>query len=401
MNREFRDLSVNEPDGRLYYDLVDRAGKTLVSGVSPRLQSPVLRKGDRWGAAAANKLLRLDEKGVPVLAIPPKAVGGLARAVHQKQGRVHSLTADGEDLRFTAAADFEAGDTFTLNGRAVSAITLSGEALWPGYFKKGAVVLCHKEGDVLTFSGGGGLSSADKETVKAFLAMGHSVLGGQVQGSYTADATAGEWDLMPGRTAYAKGQKLTGKATSDATAGPEHLLKGRSAYVNGQKLWGSIEVYGSANGQTLRPGTQQQVIPGYVYLNGPVTIPGDAALVPANIRRGTAVFGVRGTLAEKQFSACYGVLAHYEPDWISLTGQSPTGDFSIQQENAYQAKIIVNRTGLYDVFHTCQGNMKLEPGPGAAFGTDVQLSAGAAFYITPKGGGDGGSLAFAALRVLA
>ncbi len=369
MDRTFRDLQVNEADGKIRLTFYNRDGSIALQDINVEVSSEIVQQGDRWSASAANQLLRLDENGAPVLAIPPKAVGGLARAAHKKQGRVHQLTADGEDLRFAAAADFEAGDTFTLNGQAVSAITLSGEALWPGYFKKGSVVLCHKQGDVLTFSGGGGLSSADKETVKAFLAVGRSVLGGQVKGSYTADATAREFEL----------------------------LKGRTAYVNGRRIEGTIPWKGA---EAFTPGTRDQVIQSGQYLSGSQTIRGDAALVPGNIRRGASVFGVKGALAEKKFSAVYGVQAHYEPDWISLTGQSPLGDFSILQENAYQAKIVVNRTGLYDVFHTCQGNMKLEPGPGAALGPEVQLSAGAAFYITPKGGGDGGSLAFAALRVL-
>ncbi len=81
---------------------------------------------------------------------------GLAPCTHKKTGAVHALSAavDAQNLRFAATADFAGGDTFSLNGRAVSARTFAGEPLWPGYFKAGSVVVCHKNGNSLTFGGG-------------------------------------------------------------------------------------------------------------------------------------------------------------------------------------------------------------------------------------------------------
>ncbi len=236
MEREYKDLVVNEPDGGVYFELVDRAGKTALGPVRARLKSPVKQQGDRWNAAAANLLLRLDEAGRPKLCIPPQAVGGLCPCTHQKAGKVHRLTGEGENLRFAATADFAGGDTFTFNGRAMTARTLAGEPLWPGYFKAGSVVVCHKNGDALTFSGGGGLSSADKKTAEDFLPETKSLLGGSVKGK------------VP---------------------------------VLGAKRW-------------IPTGSDQQ-IPAGRYTGGVQTVAGDSSLKPENIRKDVRLFGVPGT----------------------------------------------------------------------------------------------------------
>ncbi len=235
MEREYKDLVVNEPDGGVYFELVDRAGKTALGPVRARLKSPVKQQGDRWNAAAANLLLRLDEAGRPKLCIPPQAVGGLCPCTHQKAGNVHRLTGEGENLRFAATADFAGGDTFTFNGRAMTARTLAGEPLWPGYFKAGSVVVCHKNGDSLTFSGGG-LGSADKKTAKDFLPETKSLLGGSVRGT------------VP---------------------------------VLGTKRW--------------IPTSSDQQIPAGRYTGGVQTVAGDSSLQPQNIKKDVSLFGVLGS----------------------------------------------------------------------------------------------------------
>lgn len=68
-------------------------------------------------------------------------------------GTVHALTrlqSDASVFRFTATSRFTAGDTFTVDGVQVSALTTSGEQLPDGAYVIGAEVLCNLKGSVLT-----------------------------------------------------------------------------------------------------------------------------------------------------------------------------------------------------------------------------------------------------------
>lgn len=66
------------------------------------------------------------------------------------------------------------------------------------------------------------------------------VIGGNVN---TDDATALNSDLMQGKTAYARGNRLIGTYvpldTSDATASADDIMDGYTAYVNGTKITGT------------------------------------------------------------------------------------------------------------------------------------------------------------------
>lgn len=67
MARAFRDMLVEEADGRPRLTFRSRQGAAVLEDVSVEVSSAVLRAGDRWGALAANTLLELDEDGVPIL----------------------------------------------------------------------------------------------------------------------------------------------------------------------------------------------------------------------------------------------------------------------------------------------------------------------------------------------
>ena len=86
----------------------------------------------------------------------------------------------------------------------------------------------------------------------------------------------------------------TGTDTSDATATAGDILNGKTAYVKGEKVTGTITIKGA---QVYTPrATDQTILAGY-YLKGNQTIEGDANLTAENIKSGVSIFGVAGTYA--------------------------------------------------------------------------------------------------------
>lgn len=88
-----------------------------------------------------------------VKAISDKAVGN---ATELKTGTVHALSrlnedADRDVFTFRATSAFTAGDTFTLDGEQVSALTVAGEQLSTNCFIIGSTVLVAKRDTLLTF----------------------------------------------------------------------------------------------------------------------------------------------------------------------------------------------------------------------------------------------------------
>lgn len=89
-------------------------------------------------------------------------------ATELKSGTVHALTrtvAGAGLFRFVATSDFTAGDTFTLDGNQVTALTTDGQALTTGSYRIGMVVLAAVTGTVMTLfvSSGTVATAADSE----------------------------------------------------------------------------------------------------------------------------------------------------------------------------------------------------------------------------------------------
>lgn len=84
----------------------------------------------------------------------------------------------------------------------------------------------------------------------------------------------------------------TGVDTSDATAVAGNILAGKTAYAKGQKIVGTIPSQGA---QTIVPGTANKTIAAGTYLSGTQTVRGDSNLKASNIVQGVTIFGITGT----------------------------------------------------------------------------------------------------------
>ena len=209
----------------------------------------------------------------------------------------------------------------------------------------------------------------------------------------TSDATAAASDILNGKTAYAKGNKITGTIqsldtssympstedqviesgqyllgtqtirgdsslvsdniksgtsifgvngkesvvdTSDATAAASDILNGKTAYVDGNKVEGSISTLGET---TYTPSVLNQTIESGQYLSGSQIILGDENLIAANIKRDVSIFGVTGT-----YSGGGGEITEFSIlDCTDLTS-------SAEVVAEYSSSIMTSNDGLFETF---------------------------------------------------
>lgn len=79
---------------------------------------------------------------------------GVQNATELKNGTVHAITRnvpDAQFITFTATSNYTAGETFTVDGVQVSALTVGGETLPTGAYVINSQVLCVLKGTLLTF----------------------------------------------------------------------------------------------------------------------------------------------------------------------------------------------------------------------------------------------------------
>lgn len=131
------------------------------------------------------------------------------------------------------------------------------------------------------------------------------VLGnGEVLMDLTAD-TVKETNLLKGYTAHGSdGEKITGACTfdadtTDATANDSEILSGKIAYAKGNRLVGKMSNNGAVEGTISTKAGKYTVPQGYHDGSGTVQIsPSEQdKLIPSNIRDGVTILGVEGTMS--------------------------------------------------------------------------------------------------------
>lgn len=127
---------------------------------------------------------------------------------------------------------------------------------------------------------------------------------GRVLMDLTADTVKTD-KLLKGYTAHgADGELITGECeydanTQDATATEDEILAGKVAYNKGNRVTGKMKNNGAVTGK-ISTKTGKYIVPqGYHDGGGTVQIDEteQAKLIPANIREGVNVLGVTGTMS--------------------------------------------------------------------------------------------------------
>lgn len=127
------------------------------------------------------------------------------------------------------------------------------------------------------------------------------VVGNETKFDLTAD-TVTEDKLLKGATAHDKsGAPITGTCTydadtQDATAAVAEILEGKTAYARGAKVTGTMPNKGAVNG-TITDKTPYTIPMGFHDGSGTVSIDAteSAKLIAGNIKKGVSILGVEGT----------------------------------------------------------------------------------------------------------
>lgn len=136
------------------------------------------------------------------------------------------------------------------------------------------------------------------------MAISKIVYGGNVLIDLTGDTIKPD-KLLKGYTAHgADGEVINGTCeydanTQDATASEAEILLGKTAYNKGNKITGKMPNNGAVSGKITTKAGQYTVPQGYHDGSGKVQIDSteQAKLIPDNIRQGVTILGVTGSMS--------------------------------------------------------------------------------------------------------
>lgn len=136
------------------------------------------------------------------------------------------------------------------------------------------------------------------------MAISKVIYGGQTLIDLTADTVTAD-KVLEGYIAHgADGEKITGSCTfdadtSDATATAAEILSGKTAYNKANKITGSMKNNGAVAGSISTKAGIYTVPQGYHDGSGKVSIASaeQAKLIPDNIRSGITILGVTGSMS--------------------------------------------------------------------------------------------------------
>ena len=136
------------------------------------------------------------------------------------------------------------------------------------------------------------------------MAVSKVVYGGKTLIDLTGD-TVTEDKLLKGATAHGKdGEVVTGVCTfdvdsNDATVAVAEVLKGKTAYARGQKLVGTMPNNGAVKGKIITKDGAYIIPQGYHDGSGKVFIDvtEQAKIIAQNIREGVTILGVEGSMS--------------------------------------------------------------------------------------------------------
>lgn len=135
------------------------------------------------------------------------------------------------------------------------------------------------------------------------MAISKVVYGAQTLIDLTADTITAD-KVLTGYTAHGKdGEQISGTCafdvnSQDATAQVAELLTGKTAYARGAKLTGNMPNNGGVTGTISTVAGQYTIAQGYHDGSGKVSIDSteQAKIIPSNIKQGVEILGVTGTL---------------------------------------------------------------------------------------------------------